>query len=123
MRIIHGISVALIVVSKRAYFVDTYSGDQLKHYTSMFSIIWATAPIVAPFLGGLLQATFGWQSNFYLLGGFALIILVLELVYGHESLKIFQPFKIGLIGKVYVSMIKATDYTLGLFILGLSFPC
>lgn len=121
MRIIHGISVALIVVSKRAYFVDTYSGDQLKHYTSMFSIIWATAPIVAPFLGGLLQATFGWKSNFYFLGGFALIILVLELAYGHESLKIFQPFKIGLIGKVYVSMIKATDYTLGLFILGLSF--
>ena len=74
MRIVHGISVALIVVSKRAYFVDAYSGDQLKHYTSMFSIIWATAPIVAPFLGGLLQATFGWQSNFYFLGAFALLV-------------------------------------------------
>jgi len=121
MRIVHGISVALIVVSKRAYFVDTYSGDQLKHYTSMFSIIWATAPIVAPFLGGLLQATFGWQSNFYFLGAFALLVLVLELAFGGESLKIFQPFKIGLIGKVYVSMIKTSDYTLGLFILGLSF--
>jgi DHA1 family bicyclomycin/chloramphenicol resistance-like MFS transporter len=121
MRIIHGISVALIVVSKRAYFVDTYSGDQLKHYTSMFSIIWATAPIVAPFLGGLLQANFGWQSNFYFLSSFALIVLVLELSYGGESLKMFQPFKFRLIGKVYVSMIKTYDYTLGLLILGLSF--
>lgn len=121
MRIVHGISVALIVVSKRAYFVDTYSGDQLRHYTSMFSIIWATAPIVAPFMGGLLQATFGWESNFYFLAAFALIILAFELMYGGESLKSFQPFKLRLIGKVYVSMIKTTDYTLGLFILGLSF--
>jgi len=58
MRVIQGIAVALIVVSKRAYFVDIYSGDKLKHYVSLFSIIWATAPIVAPFLGGYLQASF-----------------------------------------------------------------
>ncbi|MEJ6981547.1 MFS transporter [Pedobacter sp. P351] len=121
MRVIHGIAVALIVVSKRAYFVDSYSGDQLKHYTSLFSIIWATAPIVAPFLGGFLQASFGWESNFYFLGIFTLIILVFELLYGGESLKSFQPFKVRLIGKVYLSMVKTADYTLGLFILGLSF--
>ena len=41
MRVIQGIAVATIVVSKRAYFIDTYSGDKLKHYTSLFSIIWA----------------------------------------------------------------------------------
>jgi MFS family permease len=121
MRIIHGITVALIVVSKRAYFMDTYSGERLKHYTSLFSIIWATAPIVAPFLGGILQASFGWESNFYFLGIFTLVILALELLYGGESLKIFQPFKARLIGNIYLSMIKTADYTLGLFILGLSF--
>ena len=51
MRIVQGVSAAFVLVARRAYFMDTYSGDRLKHYTSLFSIIWATAPIVAPFLG------------------------------------------------------------------------
>ena len=41
MRVIQGIAIAFIVVSKRAYFVDLYSGDKLKSYISLFSIIWA----------------------------------------------------------------------------------
>src|ERR1700761_5024405 len=78
MRVVHGITVAFIAVSKRAFFMDVYSGERLKHYTSLFSIVWATAPIVAPFVGGYLQAAFGWASNFWFLGGILLLILVLE---------------------------------------------
>ena len=85
MRAIHGIAVATIVVSKRAYFIDIYSGEKLKHYVSLFSIIWASAPIVAPFIGGFLQAAFGWESNFYFLGIFTLVILVFDLIFGGES--------------------------------------
>lgn len=121
MRVIHGIAVATIVVSKRAYFIDIYSGDKLKHYVSMFSIIWATAPIVAPFIGGFLQASFGWESNFYFLGLFTVAILIFELIYSGESLKKFQKFEAKSIAKIYLSMIKTTDYTLGLFMLGLSY--
>ncbi|HXO76604.1 MAG TPA: MFS transporter, partial [Puia sp.] len=92
MRILHGIAVALIVVGKRAYFMDIYTGEKLKHYISLFSIVWASAPIIAPFVGGYLQASFGWQSNFYFLGGMALVIMILEVIYSGESLKIFHPF-------------------------------
>jgi DHA1 family bicyclomycin/chloramphenicol resistance-like MFS transporter len=121
MRVIQGICVSLIVVGKRAYFMDIYSGEKLKHYTSMFSIIWATAPIAAPFLGGYLQAAFGWSSNFYFLGIATLILLVLELKYGGESLKHFHPFKMEPILKVYGSMIKTSDFSLGLVILALCY--
>jgi MFS family permease len=121
MRVIHGISVATIVVSKRAYFIDIYKGEKLKHYISLFSIIWASAPIIAPFIGGFLQAYFGWESNFYFLGIFTLVILVFELIYSGESLKVFQKFEGRAIVKVYMSMIKTADYTIGLFILGLSY--
>src|ERR1044072_8600598 len=31
MRAVHGFTVAAIVVSKRAYFIDVYSGERLKH--------------------------------------------------------------------------------------------
>lgn len=93
MRVIQGIAVAIIVVSKRAFFIDIYSGDQLKHYTSLFSIIWATAPVIAPFIGGFLHYYFGWESNFYFMAAVTLAILVLELLYSGETLKIPQPFR------------------------------
>lgn len=89
MRIIHGLSVGAIVVAKRAYFVDLFSGDQLKHYLSLFSIIWSTGPIIAPFVGGYLQTAFGWESNFYFLAGFALVFALLEFVFSGETLKHF----------------------------------
>jgi Bcr/CflA subfamily drug resistance transporter len=121
MRIIHGITVGAIVVSKRAYFVDVYSGAQLKNYLSMFSIIWATAPIIAPFAGGYLQTYFGWQANFYFLTGFALIILLLELAFSGETIKQKMAFNLNTISEVYVGMIKTSSFTLGIVMLGLSY--
>ncbi|MET4137647.1 MFS transporter [Pedobacter sp. UYP1] len=120
MRVIHGITVAAIVVGKRAYFVDIFSGDKLKHYTSLFSIVWSSAPIIAPFFGGYLQTAFGWESNFYLIGYFALIMLVLELAFGGESLKVYQKFHFKSIVQVYGNMIKTLSFSLGLIMLGLS---
>lgn len=121
MRILQGTTVAMIVVGKRAYFVDVYSGDKLKHYVSLFSIIWATAPIVAPFIGGYLQTVFGWSSNFYFLGIFAMIILVFELIYSGESLKHFQPFKAKTILQVYRTTLTTVDFVLGLVIIAISY--
>jgi MFS family permease len=121
MRVVHGITVGAIVVSKRAYFVDVYSGPQLKHYLSMFSIIWATAPIIAPFAGGYLQTYFGWQANFYFLTGFALLILILELVFSGETIKQKMPFNLNTISGIYKGMIKTTSFTLGIVMLGLSY--
>jgi Bcr/CflA subfamily drug resistance transporter len=121
MRIIHGITVGAIVVSKRAYFVDVYNGAQLKNYLSMFSIIWATAPIIAPFAGGYLQTYFGWQANFYFLTGFALIILLLELAFSGETIKQKMAFNLTTISEVYVGMIKTSSFTLGIVMLGLSY--
>ncbi|HLA56904.1 MAG TPA: MFS transporter [Flavobacterium sp.] len=121
MRIVHGITTALIVVGKRAYFVDIFSGERLKHFTSLFSIIWATAPIIAPFLGGYLQTYFGWESNFYFLGFFTVAIGGLEILYGGESLKTFHKFSFSSIAAVYSKMVKTTDFTLGIIVLALAY--
>jgi len=121
MRAVQGITVAIIVVAKRAYFMDTFKGEKLKHYTSLFSIVWAIAPIVAPFIGGYLQSAIGWQANFYFLGIFTLLILALDLIFGGESLAVFQPFEVRKFIRIYGSMIRTADYTLGLLIIGLSY--
>src|SRR5262249_9477771 len=110
MRAVHGMTVAVIVVAKRAYFLDTFEGEKLKNYTSLFSIVWATAPIVAPFVGGYLQTAFGWHGSFYFLGFYTLAIMALDLVFGGESLKTFSPFKPAAILNTYGSMLKTKDY-------------
>ncbi|MDN3580468.1 MFS transporter [Mucilaginibacter flavus] len=121
MRILHGITVGGVVVSKRAYFIDLFSGEKLKNYLSMFSIIWSTGPIVAPFLGGYLQTAYGWKSNFYFLGIFAIILAVFEMIFSGETLKNFAAFNIKKISGVYADMIKTSSFTLGLIMIGLAY--
>lgn len=121
MRIIHGLTVGTIVVAKRAYFVDLFTGEKLKHYLSLFSIIWSTGPIIAPFIGGYLQTSMGWESNFYFLGGFAILLAVLEFIYSGETLKHAMEFNLKKITLVYADMIRTWSFTLGIIMLGLAY--
>ncbi|MBS7562957.1 MFS transporter [Mucilaginibacter sp. Bleaf8] len=121
MRIIHGITVGIIIVAKRAFFVDVYKGEKLKHYLSLFSIIWSTGPIVAPFIGGYLQEAFGWESNFYCLAGLAIIFIVLELIYSGETLVHVTEFKLKNIVTIYKEMLTTASFTLGVVMLGLAY--
>lgn len=121
MRIVHGITVGGIVVAKRAFFVDMFSGDKLKNYLSLFSIIWSTGPIIAPFVGGYFQVAFGWKSNFYFLAIFAIVLAVLEIIYSGESLQHFAEFTMKKVTDVYAAMLKTTSFTLGIVMLGLAY--
>ncbi|EHQ26313.1 MFS transporter [Mucilaginibacter paludis] len=121
MRVIHGITVAIIVVAKRAYFVDVFTGDKLKHYLSIFTIIWSTGPIVAPFIGGYLQSVFGWESNFYFLALMGAVLAVLEFIFSGETLKLTTEFKLKRIARIYLEMITTASFTLGLLMLGLAY--
>ncbi|MEQ7801400.1 MFS transporter [Pedobacter sp. ASV1-7] len=121
MRVIHGFTVGTIIVAKRAYFVDLFKGDKLKHYLSLFSIIWSTGPIVAPFLGGYLQTVFSWESNFYFLAILAVILAILEYIYSGETLKYFSEFSFKKITGVYINMIKTASFSLGIVMLGLAY--
>ena len=121
MRIVQGISVAMVVVAKRAYFIDVYEGEKLKHYLSMFTIIWSSGPIVAPFIGGYLEHLFGWQSNFYFLAILALSIAILEYFYSGETLKNPVNFDLKNIGNNYLTMMKTSSFTLGIVMLGFAY--
>lgn len=121
LRILQGIAVAFVVVSKRAFFVDMYSGDKLKHYLSYFTIIWSLGPIIAPFLGGYLQKYFHWQANFVFLAIYAVIMLVLELIYSGETIAERKQFHIGRIKGNYSMMLGNASFVLGIITLGLAY--
>ncbi|MCW3465867.1 MFS transporter [Chitinophaga nivalis] len=121
MRILHGITIAAMVVSKRAFFVDLYSGEKLKHYLSFFTIIWSTGPIVAPFIGGYLEVNFGWESNFYFLAGYGAVLFLLELFFSGETIREIRPFHPAKILTIYYEMVRTGSFILGIAMLGLAY--
>jgi MFS transporter, DHA1 family, multidrug resistance protein len=121
MRVVHGFAVGLIMVGKRAYFVDVFTGEKQKHYLSLLSIIWSAGPIVAPFFGGYLQHAFGWQSNFFFLAGLTLILLVLEYFFGGETLVNRTSFELKKVAGIYWDMLTTPAFTLGILMLGTAY--
>ncbi|MDR6514064.1 MFS transporter [Chryseobacterium camelliae] len=121
MRVLQGILSGFAVVSKRAFFVDVYDGDKRKHYLSIMTIVWSVGPIIAPFIGGYLQKNFGWQSNFYVLAGYSLLLFILEFVFSGETLKKRNPFRVEFLIEQYASMFKTKDFFYGMIMCGLSY--
>lgn len=121
MRALQGFLISIIMVSKRSLFIDVFEGDKQKHYTSLLSVVWSAAPVIAPFLGGYLQHVFAWRANFYFLAIYAFVMLLLELSYSGETLARTKPFHLGSVVNTYKKMITAPDFAYGIVILGLSY--
>lgn len=74
-RILLGIAAAAEAVVGLAILKDLYSDSQLVKALALLGMVIAIAPAVGPVLGGYLHVVFGWQSNFYVISGLALIAL------------------------------------------------
>ncbi|ANH82040.1 multidrug transporter CflA [Niabella ginsenosidivorans] len=121
MRAVQGVVISVVMVAKRSLFIDLYTGTQQQHYTSLLSIIWSAAPILAPFLGGYLEHNFGWRANFWFLAFYGFLLFLLELFFSGETLKQFRPFHLRSVLKTYVHMLQARDFSYGVLVLGLSY--
>lgn len=84
-------------------------------------MVWALAPITAPFIGGYLQAGWGWTANFYFLGAYSLLSLLFELRYGGEALTRLAAFRPKGVLAVYRRVLRANDFTYGMITLGISY--
>lgn len=118
MRTIQGLLISITTVSKRSFLVDIYEGEKLKNYTSLLSIVWSLALILAPFLGGFLQNYAGWKGSFYFLAIYASIMLFLECRYTGETLKEPKGYSISRTFSAYKIMLNAKDFSMGILFLG-----
>lgn len=55
------------IVLARAIVRDLYDGSQAGRELSRMGTIMGIVPAAAPILGGLLEASFGWRSNFFVM--------------------------------------------------------
>ncbi|KEY19037.1 MFS transporter [Kaistella antarctica] len=121
MRVLQGVLAGFAVVAKRAFFVDVFEGAKRIHYLSVMTIVWSVGPIVAPFIGGYLQKLFGWQSNFYVLAIYSFLLLIFEILFSGETLKVKKPFAIQLVLKEYDMLFRAKDFFYGMLMCGISY--
>ncbi|WP_149303840.1 MFS transporter [Pareuzebyella sediminis] len=121
MRVLQGMAIGCIGVSKRSFFVDVHEGEKRKHYLSLMSIVWSIAPIIAPFIGGYLQHYFDWQASFYVLAGYASLLLLFELFFSGETVPEYRPFKWASILEDYGVMLRTPLFLYGVICVGLSY--
>lgn len=86
-RLLQSLVVAATAIS-RASVRDMVGRDKAASLIGYITMGMALAPMLTPPLGGYLGATFGWQSNFYVLTGLGACVFALSYFdYGETNLK------------------------------------
>lgn len=75
-RAIQGIGGSGGIVLSRAVVRDLYSGARAGREMSVIGAVMALAPVIAPAIGGALEALFNWRSTFYVLTAGGLLLTV-----------------------------------------------
>jgi len=73
-RFLQGIAASSGSLVARAMGRDLYKGSDLTRFSSLVMMVISISPAIAPTLGGIIQAYWGWEKNFYFLVGFGCVI-------------------------------------------------
>ncbi|WP_438751378.1 multidrug effflux MFS transporter [Pararhizobium sp. O133] len=84
-RLIQGIGASVGMTVARAMVRDQFVGAEASRIMNLIGIMLAIGPAMAPTLGGLALATVGWQSIFFLLVGFGLLVISAVLLFMRET--------------------------------------
>jgi len=76
-RVIQALGGCSGITLTRTMVRDLYDRNQSASMIGYLTMGMSVAPMVAPVLGGLLEATYGWRSSFFFLVGFAALVTAL----------------------------------------------
>ncbi|GGG53470.1 Bcr/CflA family drug resistance efflux transporter [Kocuria dechangensis] len=86
LRAVQGAAGAAGVVIARAVVSDIATGRQAAKLFSILATITSLAPVVAPLLGGVIATVAPWQTVFWVLAGFGLLMLACSVLVVPETL-------------------------------------
>jgi MFS transporter, DHA1 family, multidrug resistance protein len=123
VRFLQALGGAGSIVLARAAVRDLYSGVRAGRELSLMGTITAFAPIVAPFIGGILQTAFGWRASFILLAFCGAVAGVAAFRLLPETLRQRTPgpFSLATIGRLYRSVLVHRSFIAHLGILTTTF--
>ncbi|WP_427869208.1 multidrug effflux MFS transporter [Leucobacter luti] len=79
-RFLQGLGGSAGMVVSLAIARDLYSGTELSRMLSWLALVGATAPIVAPMIGGLLAGFLEWRGYFAILAGIGILLLAVTFI-------------------------------------------
>lgn len=88
-RALQGFAVGACQVCARALLVDNVKGERFFVAVVYLSLAWGLGPVLAPFIGGLVEQYVGWRWNFALYAAYSSVLLLLSLRL-RESLPVNQ---------------------------------
>jgi MFS transporter, DHA1 family, multidrug resistance protein len=123
LRGLQALGVAAAPVLARAMVRDLYHGVRAGRELARMGSITALAPVVAPSLGGILQAAFGWQASFLAMAalGLAAIVLVTRLLPETIKQPAQHPISLSSIAGGYGLFIRHRSYRIYLAIVATSY--
>jgi MFS transporter, DHA1 family, 2-module integral membrane pump EmrD len=84
-RMAQGAGTGSILITVRATVRDRFQGYRLASIFSLFVMVAAITPAIAPLLGGHIHSRFSWRANFYVLFGYTLLVAVLFYFFFEET--------------------------------------
>ncbi len=78
-RALQGFAVGACQVCARALLVDHVKGERFFVAVVYLSLAWGLGPVIAPFIGGLVEQYAGWRWNFALYAVYSAILLAMSL--------------------------------------------
>ena len=115
-RFLQGLSVACMMVPVRAMLADCFEGLILKRHLLYITASYAIGLIIAPFIGGYLQYTFGWQSNFIFILIFLIILFVIFMTAVPETLTSKNQLSISKVQRSYSYVFKYPFFMINVFL-------
>lgn len=85
-RSLQGLGSGGAMVISRAVLVDSFSSKELIKVASYYSFCAVIVLTCAPILGGIIEYSFGWRVNFFVLSGYVGLVLCTVRVFVSETL-------------------------------------
>jgi Bcr/CflA subfamily drug resistance transporter len=108
-RLVQGLGIGAATTIGRAILRDVFQDDEYIKSASKLASFVAVTPVIAPILGGFIQAWLGWRWNFGLLLIFALIVFSFWyfLFYETNKQQNKNSISISLVIKNYLTIFKS----------------
>ncbi|AIZ32675.1 multidrug effflux MFS transporter [Pseudomonas parafulva] len=87
-RALQGFAIGACQVVARAVLVDVVKGPRFYVAIIYLSLAFGLGPVIAPYIGGLMEVHFGWRYNFVLYAAYALLVLTFVVAGLKESLPV-----------------------------------
>ncbi len=120
-RALQGFAIGSCQVVARAMLVDNFKGDRFRVAIIYLSLAFGLGPVIAPYIGGLVEDFVGWRWNFAIYCVYGVTVLLFVLFGMRESFDVSkrQTLRYALLG--YGEILSNREFFLSVILLGGSF--